>query len=123
MYGKDLIDKEVVGNNGWKIGKSKDIVVDSRNWQVSHIDVELKSNIEDELGMGYAPMSHNRLPIPMTYFQGVGDVITLKASKEEIVAALGSRQKTQQANPASSNTTPVNNPSWDATNRTPTPVS
>src|SRR5579862_9377706 len=97
MYGRELIDKEVVGNNGWKIGKSKDIIFDVRNWQVTYLDVELRGNIETELGLESVPLSHNRLPISISYFQGVGDVITLKATKEEIVATLASYRKSQNA--------------------------
>ena len=94
MYGKEIIDKEVVGKNGWKIGKSRDVYIDEKNnWQVTHLDIELRGNIENELGMGSVPLAHNRLPIAISHVQGVGDVITLNTTKEEIVEALAETKK------------------------------
>jgi hypothetical protein len=73
LYGKDSLDKEVVGTNGWK---------------TTHLDVELRGNIETELGMITTPLAHNRLLISISLAQGVGDLITLRATKEEIVSNL-----------------------------------
>jgi sporulation protein YlmC with PRC-barrel domain len=90
------LDKEVVGTNGWKIGKSKELIIDNNNWSITHLEVELRSNIEAELGMPTAPLSHNRLPIPISTVQGVGDVITLRTTKEEIVSSLSAYTRTAQ---------------------------
>ena len=92
MHGDELIDKEVVGANGWKIGKSKDIVVTEQpgadRWLITYLDVELKGNIEQEIGLIGGPLSRNRLPIPISHVQGVGDMITLKTTKEEVLQSL-----------------------------------
>ncbi len=42
MYSKEFLDKDVVGSDGWKIGKSKEIIVDPVTWHVSQIEIELK---------------------------------------------------------------------------------
>ena len=97
MYGKELLDKEVVGTNGWKIGKSKDIYIDDKNWQITYLDIELKGNIENELGLNTVPLNHNHLPIPISHIQGVGDVITLNATKEEMIEKLSEIKKSQEA--------------------------
>src|SRR5579862_7563654 len=92
MLGNDITDKEVIGANGWKIGKSKDVIVTEQSgansWAITHLVVELKGNIEDEVGLYGAPLAHNRLPIPISHVQGVGDVITLRTTKEEVLQAL-----------------------------------
>ena len=105
MYGKELLDKDVFGMNGWKIGKSKDLVFDVGSWQITHLDIELKGNIEAELGMDSAPLMHNHLPIAISNFQGVGDVITLKATKEEIVSALSAYRHQKVGAPTAMPTT------------------
>src|ERR1700730_3250619 len=104
MYGKDVIDKEVVGTNGWKIGKSKDIYFENNNWQITYLDVELRGNIENELGMGSVPLNHNHLPIATSHIQGVGDVITLNTTKEEIVQKLGEMKRAQETQQQKRNT-------------------
>lgn len=96
MYSKELLDKEVVGFNGWKIGKTKDLILDRQNWQITHIDVELRGNIEAELGISSVPLSHKHFPIAISYLQGIGDVITLSATKEQIISTLGSYQYQSQ---------------------------
>jgi len=98
MYGKELLDKEVVGANGWKIGKSKDIYCEPDKWQITYLDIELKSNIEEELGMIGGPLARNHLPIPIQQVQGVGDVITLKTTKEQVVASLNDIKRAMDTN-------------------------
>ncbi|MHB8567285.1 MAG: PRC-barrel domain-containing protein [Nitrososphaerales archaeon] len=96
MYAKDLTGKEVVGLNGYKIGKSKEIVFDRDSWKITHIDVELKGNIETELGMPSGIISHNHLPIDVTTIQGIADVITLKTTKEDLVGDITAYSKIQR---------------------------
>ena len=87
MYLKDFLDKEIVGSDGWKIGKSKEVICDPKTWQITQIEVELNEKIESEMGEPLA-YRHNRVPLDITFVQGVGDMITLKTTKEEIVKAL-----------------------------------
>lgn len=100
MYGRDLLEKEVVGTNGWKIGKSKELIIEQNGWMVTHLEVELRGNIEAELGMSTAPLSHNRLPISISTVMGVGDVITLRSTKEEIVSTLAAAVRSSNQNTA-----------------------
>jgi sporulation protein YlmC with PRC-barrel domain len=96
MYSRDFLDKEVVGLNGWKIGKSKEIICDINSWRITHIEVELTDKIENEIGETL-PLQHNRVPIDISYVQGIGDVITLKTTKEEIIAVLSAYAKSRQS--------------------------
>lgn len=84
MLSDELKGKEVVGMNGYKIGKAKGVVI-SDDWKVTHLDVELRADIEEELGMASMPLSHNHLPIEVSKVAGVGDLITLKIPKEQLV--------------------------------------
>jgi sporulation protein YlmC with PRC-barrel domain len=88
MMGADINGKEVVGKNGFKIGKSKDIIIDRDSWKVSHIDIQLNDNIEAELGMPSSILSHNHLPLDVSNVEGVADVITLNTTKEELIRDL-----------------------------------
>ncbi|MGI0090807.1 MAG: PRC-barrel domain-containing protein [Nitrososphaerales archaeon] len=84
MITSDITDKEVVGLDGWKIGKSKEVIFDRDNWKITHLDVQLKGNIEQELGMTSSPLQRNHLPVSVESVQGIGDVITLKTTKDEL---------------------------------------
>ena|SRR5271165_5550245 len=96
MHSKDFLDKEVVGLNGWKIGKSKEIICDPNSWKITHIEVELNDKIEDEIGES-PPLHHNRVPIEISYVQGIGDVITLKATKEEMIAIISEYNRSKRS--------------------------
>jgi sporulation protein YlmC with PRC-barrel domain len=97
MHGNDLLDKDIVGINGWKIGKSKDIYIENSNWQITYLDIELRGNIENELGMDSFPLNRNHFPVATSHIQGVGDVITLNLTKDEIVARLMEIKKSRDA--------------------------
>jgi len=96
MHSRDFLDKEVVGFNGWKIGKSKEIICDGNTWKITHLEVELNDKIENEIGETL-PLQHNRVPIDISYVQGIGDVITLKATKEEMITVLTAYNRTRQS--------------------------
>jgi sporulation protein YlmC with PRC-barrel domain len=95
MYSRDFIDKEVVGADGWKIGKSKEIICDNNTWRITHIEIDLNEKIENEIGERL-PFSQHRIPIDINFVQGIGDVITLKAPKEEIIKVLSAYTKAHQ---------------------------
>jgi len=95
MYSKEFLDKDVVGSDGWKIGKSKEIICDVNTWRISQIEIELNEKIENEIGEKL-PFRHSRVPIDINYVLGIGDIITLKAKKEEILAILSAYNRTHQ---------------------------
>lgn len=90
MISDDIIGKEVVGKNGYRIGKTKEVIFGMNDWRITHIDVELKDNIEAELGMSGSILSHSRVPLEVSNIEGIGDVITLKTTKEELVRDINS---------------------------------
>ena len=75
----------MVGKNGFKIGKSKDVIIDKDTWRVTHIDVQLRETIEAELGMQGSILSRSHLPLPVNSIEGIADVITLNTTKEELI--------------------------------------
>jgi sporulation protein YlmC with PRC-barrel domain len=95
----DLTGKEVVGLNGYKIGKAKDLVIDRNSWRVTHIDVELKSEIEQDLGMASSPLAHNHLPIDVSKIEGVGEMIILKTTREQLVDEITAYSKVPEMEP------------------------
>jgi sporulation protein YlmC with PRC-barrel domain len=96
---EDLTGKEVIGLNGYKIGKAKDLVIERKSWRVTHIDVELKSDIEKDLGMASSPLVHNHLPIEVSKVEGVGEMIVLKTTREQFIDEITAYSKVPEMEP------------------------
>jgi sporulation protein YlmC with PRC-barrel domain len=78
-----LVGMEVVGNNGWLIGKVEDVIFSENSWQIDALDIKLESKIAKEFDMKKKFRStHVRLNIANV--QGIGDHITLKTTKQDL---------------------------------------
>lgn len=107
MYSREFLDKDIVGSDGWKIGKSKEIICDVSTWQVTKIELELNEKIADEIGESI-PLHRHHVPIDVSYVQGIGDVITLKVTKDEVIKTLSTYAKmTRQSRPEEENKGPI----------------
>lgn len=107
MYSKEFLDKDVVVADGWKIGKSKEIICDPNSWMITKLEVELNEKISDEIGES-VPLRRHHVPLDVSYVQGIGDVITLKATKEEIIRVLSAYSKSvRQSNSSDKGSGPI----------------
>jgi sporulation protein YlmC with PRC-barrel domain len=83
MFTSDLIDKEVVGAEGWRIGKVREILIDKDKWTVTGLSVALESNVAKEFNLKKL-WGRSDVTIPIGQVQGAGDRIVLKSSKTQI---------------------------------------
>jgi sporulation protein YlmC with PRC-barrel domain len=89
LNASELEGKDVIGLNGWRIGKVKEAIVDLNQWRITHLDVALQGNIAEELGMTHVPvLKTNHIPIEVKHVQGVADAITLNTTKEDLLKRL-----------------------------------
>jgi sporulation protein YlmC with PRC-barrel domain len=93
LFSREFLDKDIVGSDGWKIGKSKELICDRNSWQIVQLDVELNEKIEDEIGES-VPLRHHHVPIDTSLVLGIGDVITLKITRDEVIKILSTYSKT-----------------------------
>jgi sporulation protein YlmC with PRC-barrel domain len=91
----DLMDREVIGLNGWIIGTVKNVIFDEKTWQVSSLDVELDGDVAKEFEMKKVFRS-THIPLGVAHVQGIGDKVSLKTSKEELMALVGSSDDQQK---------------------------
>lgn len=96
MRGKEFLEKDVVCSDGWKIGKSKELICDVHTWQITHLEIDINEKVETEIG-DKLPFKHNRFPLEIGFVQGIGDVITLKATEHEIIPVLAAISKGRQS--------------------------
>ena len=83
----DLLGKEVVELNGSLIGIIKNVMFDEKAWEVGSLDIQLDENMAKEFEMKKVFRNY-RIPLSVTQVQGIGDKVTLKTSKEELMALL-----------------------------------
>jgi sporulation protein YlmC with PRC-barrel domain len=91
----DLMDKEVIGLNGWVIGTVKDVMFDEKTWQIGSLDVQLDGDVAKEFEMKKVFRS-THIPLDVTHVQGIGDKVSLKTSKEDLMALVGTLEATSQ---------------------------
>jgi sporulation protein YlmC with PRC-barrel domain len=87
-----LVDKEVIGLNGWIIGTVKNVFFDETTWKVGSLDVELDGDVAKEYELKKILRS-THVPLDVSVIQGIGDKVTLKTSKEELKDIYGNLGK------------------------------
>jgi sporulation protein YlmC with PRC-barrel domain len=86
-------DMEVIGLNGFIIGTLQSLDFDSKTWQVRSLVVELDSDVAREFDLKKL-LRGTRVLIDVNNVQGVGDKITLKTGKEDLMAEIKSLGQT-----------------------------
>jgi sporulation protein YlmC with PRC-barrel domain len=65
-----LIDKYVIAEGGFKVGKVKDVIIDTEEWKVTHLEIELtKETTEEIVGVKPAFMSLPRNTLAISALQ------------------------------------------------------
>ena len=49
MKFQELIDKDVFVGGGMKIGKVKDVLIDTEEWKITHLEIELEKNVAESV--------------------------------------------------------------------------
>ena len=86
----DVLGMEVVELNGSVMGVVKNVMFDEKIWEVTSLDVELNKKTADELDAKKL-FRHFRIPLSVSYIQGIGDKVLLKGSAEEVMTALSAQ--------------------------------
>lgn len=94
MKFNQMLNQKVFGANGFELGKVKDIVIDSEEWKITHLEVELTKEASKEI-LGATPalfdLPRNTLAISALK---KGEIccdekgITLKVTKEQLAIYL-----------------------------------
>ncbi len=91
MNTMDLVDREVIGLNGWVIGTVKDVTFDEKTWQIRSLYVQLDDEVAKEFEMKKMFRS-THIPLDVGHVQGIGDKVSLKTSKEDLMALVGTME-------------------------------
>jgi len=58
MKFNQLVDQIVTGANGFVVGKVKDIIIDTEEWKITHLEIELTKEASQEI-LGATPAIFN----------------------------------------------------------------
>jgi sporulation protein YlmC with PRC-barrel domain len=87
LRARELLGKEVIGDHGSRIGKVRDVTVDVGSWQVKELEVDLVSDLAEELGrkkmFGTQPAK-----IKVEHIRGVADTVLLNISRSQLRESL-----------------------------------
>ncbi len=87
--------KEIIAEEGSRIGRVKDLLVDTTSWQVKAFEVELAKNVAHEFGMKRM-LGTTLVPLDVEVVKGVGDTIILKIPKSQLQAMLDTASPREQ---------------------------
>ena len=63
--------------DGFQAGEISGIETDTKNWEVTHLHIELSDEAVKELGFKKPLLGHITICLPVGYIKAVGDVVTL----------------------------------------------
>ena len=58
MKFNQLVDQIVTGANGFVVGKVKDLVIDTEEWKITHLEIELTKEASEQI-LGATPAMFN----------------------------------------------------------------
>ena len=93
MLTSEIAGKEVIGSDGFKLGKIRDTDFDENTWKVGSIEIELEKDVAEEHHLKHR-FRKTRVLIHTERVQGVGDRVLLKGSKEDLLKLIASAAST-----------------------------
>ena len=95
MNGRELFGKEVIGDQGSRIGKVRDLTFDVGSWQIRELEVDLVPDLAEELGLKKM-LGSEPAAVRVDYVRAIGDTIILKISRPQLRVALQGKLLSQR---------------------------
>lgn len=80
----ELNGKKVISANASTLGEVEGAELDTKNWQITHLQVKLTSEATERFGFKKPMIGHLVVLLPVTIVKAIGDVISLDKSIEEL---------------------------------------
>jgi sporulation protein YlmC with PRC-barrel domain len=89
MLTNEIVGKEVIGSNGFKLGTITDTEFDETTWKVNSLEIHLEKDIAEEYNLRHR-LRQTKVLIHVDHVQAVGERIILKGAREDLLKLLGS---------------------------------
>lgn len=93
MLNSEIVGKEVIGANGFKIGKVRDVDFDEKSWKAISLEVQLEKEVAEEHNLK-RQFKKTRVLINVGHVQAVGDRVILSGSKEDLLKLIATSSST-----------------------------
>jgi sporulation protein YlmC with PRC-barrel domain len=93
MLTNEIVGKEVIGSDGFKLGKINDTEFDVNTWKLNSLEVQLEKDVAEEHHLRHR-FRKTRVIINVDHVQSVGDKVILKGSKEDLLKLIASATST-----------------------------
>jgi sporulation protein YlmC with PRC-barrel domain len=80
----ELNGKKVVGAGAFTLGEVEGAKLDTKNWQITHLQVKLTSEATEQLGFKKPMLGHAVVLLPVTLVKAVGDIVSLDKTIPEL---------------------------------------
>jgi sporulation protein YlmC with PRC-barrel domain len=84
----ELNGKKVIGAGAFTVGEVEGAELDTKNWQVTHLQVKLTSEATEQLGFKKPMLGHAVALLPVTLVKAVGDIVSLDKSIQELKSVI-----------------------------------
>jgi sporulation protein YlmC with PRC-barrel domain len=89
MLTNEIVGKEVIGSNGFKLGTITDTEFDENTWKVNSLEIHLEKDIAEEYNLRHR-LRKTKVLIHVDHVQAVGERVILKGAREDLLKLLGS---------------------------------
>ncbi len=79
----EINGKKVITTDAFNVGRVSGAEMDDQ-WQITHVHVDLSKEATNELGFKKPVLGHITICLPVRLVQGLGDVVTLSKTREEL---------------------------------------
>ncbi len=86
---ENLRGRTVISADGQAIGSVKAIFLDSTEWRVESISVELGKDAADRIGASRSMFRHGVVELPVRLIQSVGDTVVLGVGVDQLRESSG----------------------------------
>ena len=81
-------NKDVVSSDGKILGKMTGMWINTTNWNVEHLIVEMDKNTAEKLDLKKKMLRSTKTALPVRYVEVVSDVVKLNSTLEELSGSL-----------------------------------
>jgi sporulation protein YlmC with PRC-barrel domain len=81
---ESLRGRTVISADGNAIGSLVELFIDSSDWRVESIRIELRKDIADRIGASRSLLHRGTIELPVSFIQSVGDAVVLSVEVEQL---------------------------------------
>jgi sporulation protein YlmC with PRC-barrel domain len=89
MLTKEILGKEVIASNGFKLGTITEVEFDEHTWKINSLEVHLEKDIAEEYNLRQR-LKKTKVLIHADHVQAVGEKVILKGAREDLLKLIGS---------------------------------